>query len=215
MLWVVAACWVTITGLSESDDMLSPLPLFHSYALNLSVLGIVAVGASAYVMERYSTSECLSLLREQKFTLFPGVPTMFHYLLEGKPRPGARLPEPDALHLGRRHHAGDAQSRVRGALRHPAARRLRHHRDRDHGDDELADRHARDGLVRSAVPGLAVRIVDPATGLDAAAEAQGELIVRGPNLMRRYHDKPAETAAALQDGWYHTGDLAKFGRLTA
>jgi long-chain acyl-CoA synthetase len=35
------------------------------------------------------------------------------------------------------------------------------------------------------------------------------LIVRGPNLMHGYHNKPAETAAALRKGWYHTGDLAK------
>ena len=39
MLWIVAACWAPITGLSERDTVLSPLPLFHSYALNLSVLG--------------------------------------------------------------------------------------------------------------------------------------------------------------------------------
>ena len=39
MLWIVAACWAPIAGLSERDTVLSPLPLFHSYALNLSVLG--------------------------------------------------------------------------------------------------------------------------------------------------------------------------------
>ena len=38
MLWIVAACWAPITGLCERDTVLSPLPLFHSYALNLSVL---------------------------------------------------------------------------------------------------------------------------------------------------------------------------------
>jgi len=59
------------------------------------------------------------------------------------------------------------------------------------------------------VPGVMVRIVDPRTGLDVAAGEEGELIVRGPNVMLGYHDKPAETAAALKGGWYHTGDLAK------
>src|SRR5207344_2989836 len=42
MLWVAAACWAPITGLSAHDTLLSPLPLFHSYALNLSVLGVLA-----------------------------------------------------------------------------------------------------------------------------------------------------------------------------
>jgi len=59
------------------------------------------------------------------------------------------------------------------------------------------------------VPGLAVRIVDAATGKDVPIGSEGELIVRGPNVMIGYHNKPDETAKALRDGWYHTGDLAK------
>ena len=95
-LWVVAACWMPICGLNERDDVLSPLPLFHSYALNLTVLGIIAAGASEYIMPRFSTSEVLRLLREQRFTVMPGVPTMFHYLLEaaggdGRDAPSVRL----------------------------------------------------------------------------------------------------------------------------
>src|SRR5205823_8415246 len=61
MLWIVAACWAPITGLGERDMVLSPLPLFHSYALNLSVLGILATGASGYIMEKFSTSEAMRL----------------------------------------------------------------------------------------------------------------------------------------------------------
>ncbi len=60
--------------------------------------------------------------------------------------------------------------------------------------------------------GLAVRIVSPATGEDVAIGDEGELIVRGPNLMSGYHNKPQETASALRKGWYHTGDLAKSDR---
>ena len=59
------------------------------------------------------------------------------------------------------------------------------------------------------MPGLAVRIVDPSSLEDVPIGEEGELIVRGPNLMQGYHNKPAETASALRKGWYHTGDLAK------
>ena len=83
MLWIVAACWAPISGLSDRDTVLSPLPLFHSYALNLSVLGILATGASEFIMERFSTNEAVRLLKTGEFTYMPGVPTMFHYLLQG------------------------------------------------------------------------------------------------------------------------------------
>ena len=118
MLWVTAACWAPITGLSERDTVLSPLPLFHSYALNLSVLSILATGASEYIMERFSTSEAVRLLKTGEFTYFPGVPTMFHYLLQAtRGESDLSIPESAALRFGGRHHAGDAQPRVRGALR--------------------------------------------------------------------------------------------------
>src|SRR5262249_8404656 len=58
------------------------------------------------------------------------------------------------------------------------------------------------------VPGLSVRIVGQ-DGKDVAPGSEGELIVRGPNVMLGYHNKPDETASALRDGWYHTGDLAR------
>jgi len=78
MLWVTAACWAPICGLSDKDSVLSPLPLFHSYALNLSVLSILATGASEYIMEKFSTDEVLTLLRAASYTLMGGVPTMYH-----------------------------------------------------------------------------------------------------------------------------------------
>jgi acyl-CoA synthetase (AMP-forming)/AMP-acid ligase II len=57
--------------------------------------------------------------------------------------------------------------------------------------------------------GLALRIIDPASGKDVPFGEEGELICRGPNLMIGYNRKPDETKAVLRDGWYHTGDLAR------
>ena len=68
------------------------------------------------------------------------------------------------------------------------------------------------------VPGLSVRLVDPATGVDVVAGREGEVWVSGPNVMAGgYHNLPEETAAVLRDGWYRTGDLARrdeYGYLT-
>lgn len=209
MLWVVAACWAPIAGLGENDHVLSPLPLFHSYALNLSVLGVLAVGASEYIMERFSTRECLTLLRGQPFSLFPGVPTMFHYLMEGAGTAGTGFPA-----LRRCVSAGAIMP---ASLNRAFEDRFAVPLLDGYGITETSTMVTMNGPTGTRimgscglpVPGLAVRIVDPATGTDMAPGRDGELIVRGPNVMAGYHGKPAETEAALKDGWYRTGDLAR------
>jgi long-chain acyl-CoA synthetase len=209
MLWVTAACWAPVTGLSERDIVLSPLPLFHSYALNLSVMSILATGASEYIMERFSTSEAVRLLKTGEFTYFPGVPTMFHYLLQatrGEAHicfPNLRLCAsagaimPATLNREFESHLGVplldgygiTETSTMVTMNWPSGSRVM-------------------GSCGIPVPGLAVRIVD-LKGDDVAPGQEGELIVHGPNVMPGYHNKPDETRNALRNGWYHTGDLAK------
>ena len=210
MLWVVAACWIPIAGMNENDVVLSPLPLFHSYALNFSVLAIVAAGASEFIVEKYSSTQVLTLLKTGKFTVLPGVPTMFHYILESA--------------------KADAAIKLNGMRLCISAGAILP-ADLNKGFEEFFDIKLLDGygitetstmvtmnsttggrtLGSCGLPviGVAVRIVDPVTGKDLDAGQEGELIVRGPNVMVGYHNKPAETEAALKDGWYRTGDLAK------
>jgi len=210
MLWVVAACWIPIAELNDKDVVLSPLPLFHSYALNFSALSIVAAGASEFIVEKYSSSQVLSLLKTGKFTVLPGVPTMFHYILESAKADSAVKLNGMRLCISA------------GAIL-PA--------DLNKGFEEFFGIKLLDGygitetstmvtmnspvwgrtLGSCGLPvvGVAVRIVDPATSVDLGPGQEGELIVRGPNVMVGYHNKPTETAAALKNGWYHTGDLAK------
>jgi long-chain acyl-CoA synthetase len=210
LLWIAAACWAPICGLSDRDSVLSPLPLFHSYALNLSVLTVLATGASEYLMERFSTNEVMRLLKTGDFTCMPGVPTMFHYLLQsaggksGMKFPNLRLCiSAGAIMpatLNREFEArfgiplldgyGITETSTMVTMNWPSGRRTL-------------------GSCGLPVPGLAVRIIDPASGRDVDPPDEGELIVRGPNVMPGYHNKPEETRAALRDGWYHTGDLAR------
>jgi long-chain acyl-CoA synthetase len=210
MLWVVAACWAPITSLSDRDTVLSPLPLFHSYALNLSVLGILATGATEHIMEKFSTSEAVKLLKTGEFTYFPGVPTMFHYLLQAThaekdvtfpnlrlcASAGAIMPATlnrefeSHLHVPLLDGYGITETSTMVTMNWPSGGRTL-------------------GSCGLPLPGLAVRVVDPASGRDVEANQEGELIVRGPNVMPGYHNKPEETRNALREGWYHTGDLAK------
>jgi len=66
----------------------------------------------------------------------------------------------------------------------------------------------RRGYVGQALPGVAVRAVDPDTFEDLALDTPGMLLVKGPNVMQGYLDRPGLTAAAMHDGsWYITGDI--------
>ncbi len=212
MLWVTAACWVPVAGLVPDDRLLSPLPLFHSYALNLCVVSIVASGASACLLEKFSTHEVVDRLQSGRYTLMPGVPTIFHYLLENSRKtrahqvPGVRfLISAGAIlpaALNREFEAafgvplldgyGITETSTMVTMNWPAAPRVM-------------------GSCGLPLPGLATRIVDT-DGRDVARGAEGELIVRGPNVMQGYLNKPRETAEVLVDGWYHTGDLARSDR---
>jgi long-chain acyl-CoA synthetase len=210
MLWIAAACWAPICDLSEHDVVLSPLPLFHSYALNLSVLSVLAAGASEHILERFSPQQVLELLRSGRYTLFPGVPTMFHYLLQ-------RAQESGVDRLGDIRLCISAGAIMPAALNRAFEQRFGTLLLDGYGITETSTMVTMNwrsgtrvmGSCGLPVPGLATRIVDPTTLEDLPIGAEGELIVRGPNLMQGYHNKPAETAAALRRGWYHTGDLAK------
>jgi acyl-CoA synthetase (AMP-forming)/AMP-acid ligase II len=61
------------------------------------------------------------------------------------------------------------------------------------------------------VPNTECRIVDPASGATLGPDADGELWIRGPQVMKGYLNNPTATAATLDtDGWLHTGDIAHF-----
>jgi acyl-CoA synthetase (AMP-forming)/AMP-acid ligase II len=210
MLWVVAACWAPISGLSERDCVLSPLPLFHSYALNLSVLAVLTTGASEYIMEKFSTADVIKLLKSGEFTFLPGVPTMFHYLLQ------AARNEKD-LKIPNLRVCISAGAIMPATLNREFEERFKVPLLDGYGITETSTMVTMNwssgerglGSCGFPVPGLAVRIVDPANGRDVDLGKEGELIVRGPNVMPGYLNKPEETEKALRNGWYHTGDLAK------
>lgn len=209
-LWVVAACWASVTGLSAEDLVLSPLPLFHSYALDLSVLGVFAVGATERIMTRFSTPRVLELLEADSFTVMPGVPTMFQYLLNGARggtfrkhslrvclSAGAIMPAVLNTEFERAFGVplldgyGITETSTMVTMNWPTGTRIM-------------------GSCGLPLPGVGVRLVNPATGEDVSNPGdEGEVWVSGPNVMVGYHNRPDATAEVLQQGWYRTGDLAR------
>lgn len=210
--WVVAACWAPIVGLGPDDVLLSPLPLFHSYALDLCVLGVAAVGATARILPRFSVTDTPNRFAggpEGDVTVFPGVPTMFHYLLDRLGADGIKAPALRACISAGAILPGAVNQAFEEAFGVPLLD--------GYGITETSTMVTMNwptgtrvmGSCGLPLPGLTVRLVDPASGRDVLPGEEGEIWVQGPNVTPGYHNLAEATAAALVDGWYRTGDLAR------
>jgi long-chain acyl-CoA synthetase len=193
-------------GYREDDIVLCALPLFHSYALNSCMIQVMMAGAGQVILERFTPDGILQAIQEHRITVFPGVPTMFNYLVNFPDRAkydltslriaksaGAVLPAKlmhdfETLYgvpLVDGYGITEAHSFV--TLNDPSGKRP-------------------DGSCGKAIEGVDVRIVD-GQDRDVPAGERGELIFRGPNLPLGYVNGPEATAEALRGGWYHSGDV--------
>ncbi|NNF78243.1 MAG: AMP-binding protein, partial [Rhizobiales bacterium] len=210
LLWSTAACWAPILGFDENDRLLTPLPMFHVYAMTIAVLTPLATGASAHLMDRFSVSTAIDLLKSGEFTFFPAVPTMFHYILLEGGKHGKNVFSSVRL-------CASAGAIMPAALCRELEETFGVELIDGYGITEMSamvtmnwpGKNRYPGSCGLPIPGLALRIIDASTGLDVEFGDEGELICRGPNLMLGYNRKPEETAKVIRNGWYHTGDLAR------
>ncbi|MEU3860744.1 SDR family NAD(P)-dependent oxidoreductase [Streptomyces sp. NPDC028722] len=208
-LWSVAACYVPVPGLGPEDRVVWPLPLFHSLSHIACVLSVVAVGASARIIDGLSAEDVLTALHEERATLLAGVPTLLHYLLDAARERGFAAPRLRVALVGGAVTTASLRQSFERVFGVPLIDA--------YGSTETCGSitvnwpsGARpEGSCGLPVVGLGVRLVDTGTGEDVADGREGEVWVRGPGVMAGYHNQPEATAAAFQDGWYRTGDLAR------
>ncbi|WP_322755504.1 beta-ketoacyl synthase N-terminal-like domain-containing protein, partial [Frankia sp. Cas3] len=207
-LWSVAACYSTALGLAEEDTVLCPLPMFHCLSHVVGVVGVVAVGASARIIDGMSAEDVLGCLKSEPITFLAAVPTIYHHLVRAT-KAGLRLPRLRICMVGGAVSTPELRRSVEAALGVPLID--------NYGSTETCGGIATnwptggrvDGSCGLPVPGLSVRLVDPESGQDVGPGHEGEVWVSGPSVMSGYHGQPEATADVLRDGWYHTGDLAR------
>lgn len=189
-----------------ADRLVLALPLFHVHGLCAGLLGSLAAGASAVLLDRFSASGVLDAAGRHGGTLFFGVPTMYHRIL-GSGRAGelARLrlcvsgsaPLPAALWDRARDHGGVAVLERYGMTETMLTVSNPYHGER------------RPGAVGFPLPGVEVRL--EGGGAPPAEGDEGQLLVRGPSVFSGYWERPAATEACFDGGWFRTGDVMAVG----
>lgn len=194
-------------GYREDDIVLCALPLFHSYAVNSCMIQVMMAGAGQVILERFTPDGVLQAIQDHRITVFPGVPTMFNYLVN--------FPDRAKYDLTSLRIAKSAGAVLPAKLMHDFETLYGVPLVDGYGITEahsfvtLNDPRGKrpDGSCGKAIEGVDVRIVDE-QDRDVPAGERGELIFRGPNLPLGYVNGPEATAEALRGGWYHSGDVA-------
>ncbi|MBB6281698.1 fatty acid--CoA ligase family protein [Geobacillus subterraneus] len=195
-------------GINENDRVIAALPMFHVFCLTVALNAPLMNGATVLIMPKFSPAAMFTLTREEKATIFAGVPTMYNFLYQ---HVGGNE---DDLRTLRLCISGGASMPV--ALLENFEKKFKVIVSEGYGLSEASpvtcfnplDRPRKPGSIGTNIKNVENKVVNE-YGEEVPVGEVGELVVRGPNVMKGYYKMPEETAAALRDGWLHTGDLAR------
>jgi long-chain acyl-CoA synthetase len=199
-------------GAMRGQKIVGALPFFHIYGLTCVMLFGIKLGVEQVLLPRFEVEEALAVFANDRPTMFSGVPTMYMALLAS----GADL---------RKHHLHDVKIFNSGGSALPVNLKRSFEEKagkplfEGYGLSEASPvthnnppflGEGREGSIGIPIPSTDARIVDVQTGeREMPVGESGELIIKGPQVMKGYLNMPEETATALKEGWLHTGDVAK------
>jgi fatty-acyl-CoA synthase len=195
--------------IKASDRCLAALPLYHSAQMHVFTMPALLAGAYSCLTDTSTPEEILRLLKTEQLNSFFAPPTVWIALLRHEQFVEAQLRHVQKLYYGA------------SIMPEPIARELGERLPQSglyncYGQSEIAplatvltpEEHSeRPTSCGRPVSNVLTRIIDPSTGEECAPGVAGELVHRSPQLMVGYWQKPAETAEAFADGWFHSGDL--------
>lgn len=201
----------------RSDIVLGVLPQFHSFGLTVLTLMPLLAGLKTVYSARFVPTKIVQLFRTHRPTMFIGIPSMYGALLSVKnagPEDFASL-----------RYAVSGAEPLPASIRERFLDRFGVHIDEGYGLTETSPvtnwcrpSERKVGSVGKPLPDIDQRIVDMNNGRMLPQGEEGEIIIKGPNVMRGYYHLPEETAQVFDDqGYFRTGDIGRFdeeGRLS-
>jgi len=191
------------------EVVLSMLPLSHMYGITTGMNMAVALAGALVLVPTSRTDQVLQAMKRYRPTLFSGTPALY-LAIANYPKVrrygiatirvcvsgSAPLPVEvqEAFEKLTRGHLVEAYALTEAS---PST----------HANPHKGERRL--GSIGLPLPSTDARIVDRETGEPLPPGAAGDLLIRGPQVMRGYWNLPEETALALRDGWLHTGDVAR------
>jgi long-chain acyl-CoA synthetase len=198
----------TLIQLTEDDVILGALPLFHSFGQTAAMNAGLMAGARLSLLARFDPVKALAMMERDRVSVFLGVPTMYNAMLAV---PAAERPDTSSLRVC---IAGGASLPVE------ILRAFEQQFDvtilEGYGLSETSpvasfnhpDRERKPGSIGTPIRDVQMRVVDEDDNELPAGEV-GEIVIKGPNVMKGYWQRPDATAEAMRGGWFHSGDLAK------
>jgi long-chain acyl-CoA synthetase len=198
--------WTTVhhCGYRPEDRLLLFLPLFHVFGQNFVVNSGLRAGSAVVLHRRYIQDEVLESVKQDQVTKFFGVPTIYISLLAAGLQPqdlgqvgyefsaAATLPD----EIGARWESRFGRPIFEGyGLTETSPFACYNH-----------DFARRPETVGTAIENFELRIVDE-SGFEVEHGRWGEIVIRGPGVMQGYWRRPEDTARAIRDGWFFSGDV--------
>jgi acyl-CoA synthetase (AMP-forming)/AMP-acid ligase II len=195
-------------ALTENDTMVCVVPMYHLYGLHVVVNLGLSLGATIVTLPRYELSQFLKTVEQYGVTIAPLVPPLVLAL--------SRAPEVDNYDLSKLRliHCGAAS--LAASVANACSQRLGCDIRYGYGLTEVSplshasvpSRHDKPGSVGYCLPNTECKIVDYLSGQDLGPDKEGEIWVRGPQVMKGYLGNAQATAEIMRaDGWLRTGDI--------
>ena len=188
---------------TEADNALCVLPMYHAFGWLCAVINPLHCGGAVTILDTFAPKETMQAIAKYQVTMVYGVPAMFNIL--------ARSGDPELLKTVRTYVSGGAS--LPETVAKLFAQRFGVKIQEGYGLSEASpvvtmNPHDRIkiGSIGVALPSVDLKI--EATEGEYSGHGVGELLVKGPNVMRGYYHLPEATAQTLRGGWLHTGDVA-------